>query len=101
MVRALVLPNLGEYGKLVGEEGGEGTGRGKEDAEMVVGAVVGVLETLVDGQRVGGVGKGEEEEEEEEEEQRNERLKEKVGDVIAARVLQTGRRELVEAILDA
>ncbi|MCJ1475808.1 hypothetical protein MMC13_004472 [Lambiella insularis] len=91
-VRVLVLPNLKDYGKLL-QEAIEGNGPAKADAEMAVGAVLGVLERLEEAKgakMTNGYAV---------DEQENSRLVEKVGELLAARILGLGRPHLVQAVL--
>ena len=95
-MRALILPTLKEYARLL-EEVIEGDGTGKVDAEMVVGVVLSALETLED-ERGGmngiqdGYGDGDE---------GRKRLSERIGGFLTERVVAMGRPGLVRAILDS
>ena len=93
-VRVLIIPNLKEYGKLL-QEAIEGGTPAKADAEMAVGAVLGVLEkleekrppSLTNGYSVN--------------EQENSKLVEKVGEYLSSRIVRMGQPHLVQAILEA
>ncbi|MCJ1247950.1 hypothetical protein MMC30_005165 [Trapelia coarctata] len=92
-VRVLIMPNLREYGKLL-QEAIEGGTPAKADAEMAVGAVLGVLEKLEEGRPpslTNGYSVNQRE---------NSKLVEKVGEFLSSRVLQMGRPHLVQAILE-
>lgn len=86
-VRVLILPNVALFVESVALE------RGAQEAEMCVGAVVGVLKMLEE-DAVGGAmqdGMGEE---------LRGRLAERVGEVVAEEVWKLGREGLVRAILE-
>ena len=94
VVRVGIMPNLKEYSKLL-HEAIEQDLPTKADAEMVLGAIVGVLGgleeegvALVNGYSSGNV------------EELREKLDEKVGELIGERVIGLGRPRLVQAILE-
>ncbi|MCJ1434309.1 hypothetical protein MMC27_003676 [Xylographa pallens] len=92
-VRVLIVPNLKEYGKLL-QEAIEGNTPAKADAEMAVGAVLGVLEKLegVSSTRLtNGYSVNDRE---------NTKLVEKVGELLGARIVAMGRPHLVQAVLE-
>ena len=92
-VRVLIVPNLKDYGKLL-QEAIEGGTPAKADAEMTIGAVLGVLEKLEDeagmnltnGYSVS--------------EQENTKLVEKVGGLLSSRIVGLGRPHLVQVLLE-
>ncbi len=89
------MPNLREYGELL-QEGLEGSDEGKrKDAESVLGALVEAVKAL-EGDSMGvmnGFSTGDAEDV-------KEKLKDKVGSLMAERVLELGRPKLVKAILE-
>lgn len=94
VVRALIVPNLGEYDRLILREAIEDDAKRKE-AEMVIGAVVEALESLDDrglgmanGLANGDAGLGQ-------------RLQERIGELVGGRILDLGKPALVKAIMDA
>ena len=94
VVRALIVPNLGEYDRLILKEAMEDDAKRKE-AEMVVRAAVEALETLeekglgmTNGYTNGDTALGQ-------------KLQDKVGELIGRRILELGRPRLVKAILEA
>jgi transcription initiation factor TFIID subunit 6 len=94
-VRVLILPNLREYCDLL-QSAFESGGSAKEDAEMVIGAVLGVLAELeeegtplVNGFASRNV------------EEQKAKLGEKIGPLLAARAVKEGRPKLVQAIMQA
>ena len=92
-VRVLIVPNLKEYGKLL-QEAIEGNTPAKADAEMTVGAVLGVLEKLegVSSTRLtNGYSVNDQE---------NTKLVEKVGELLGVRIVAMGRPHLVQAVLE-
>ncbi|KAL8744678.1 MAG: hypothetical protein Q9190_003101 [Brigantiaea leucoxantha] len=106
VVRALILPNLKQYEVLVREpleeEGGGDVGGGlesgkREEAEAVLTALVGALQMLEEDVVVGltnGYTSGDGEEQ-------RQRLSEKVGSLIAGRIVEMERPRLVKAILES
>lgn len=93
-VRALIIPNLKDYSKLLQE--GLDTGHPtNQDAEMVIGAVVGALKALeVDsGVLVNGYASGDVE-------SQKRKLETKLGSLIAARILREGNPRLVQAVVE-
>lgn len=93
-VRVLIMPNLREYGKLL-QEAIEGNTSAKADAEMAVGAVLGILEKLEEGRPpslTNGYSVNVQE---------NSKLVEKVGEFLSSRIIQMGRPHLVQAVLEA
>jgi transcription initiation factor TFIID subunit 6 len=98
-VRSLIVPNLNVYGGLLKEamEGEGKEGKGKVDGEMVVGAILGALEMLLEeegGESLLTNGSGNDEE-------MRKRLEEKIGEYLAGRVMREGRKGLVKAIVEA
>jgi len=93
-VRVLIMPNLKEYGKLL-QEAIEGNTPAKADAEMAIGAVLGVLEKLEEG-RAPSLTNGYSVNVQE-----SLNLVERVGEYISSRIVQLGRPHLVQAILEA
>ena len=92
-VRVLIIPNLKLYGELL-QEGMSSGSPAKEDAEMAIGAVLGVLQSLEDDVVAltnghSGV------------EAKEGRLVERIGELLARRVMATGRPKLVDAILES
>ena len=93
-VRILIVPNLKEYGKLL-QEAIDGATAAKADAEMAVGAVLGVLERLEEAgsmRLTNGYTVDEHE---------NSKMVEKVGEFWSSRILGMGKPHLVRAILNA
>ena len=94
-VRALILPNLKDYGELL-KDALEGADEGKSrEAEMVLRLLVNALKDL-EGDSLGianGFSAGDAEE-------MGEKLREKVGSLIAERILELGRPKLVKAIVE-
>lgn len=95
VVRVGIVPNLKEYGRLL-QEAIEQDLPTKAEAEMVLGALIGVLSDLekegvplVNGYSSGNV------------EELRGKLDEKVGELIGERVMGLGRPRLVQAILEA
>lgn len=93
VVRALIVPNLGEYDRLVLREAFEDDAKRRE-VEIVIGAVVEALETLEDkglamanGFTNGDGGLGD-------------RLQEKIGELVGGRILELKRPGLIKAILE-
>ncbi|KAL9608544.1 MAG: hypothetical protein Q9167_006637 [Letrouitia subvulpina] len=96
VVRALIVPNLKEYETLIrGPLEEEGSPK-QAEAEAVVTALVGALQTLEDD--VVGLTNGYASEDREDQGQR---LSDKVGDLLAGRILQMERPRLVKAIIEA
>ena len=95
VVRATILPTLKVYETLI-REPIEEDGSNKFDAEMVAGALLGALSGLQDDglMLTNGFSTGDEE-------QTRTQLSEKVGVLLASRVLDLGRPQLVKAILTA
>lgn len=96
VIRAIVLPSLKEYEILI-RDAMEDEGLLRKEAEMVLGALVGALQ-LLEQDSVGltnGFADGDGEE------GVRSRLKEKVGHLVAAKVLELGRPRLVKAILQS
>lgn len=91
------MPNLKEYGPLLREALAEGPPK-RDDAEMAIGAVLGALAALEE-DGVGAVSGSISKKAEGEEVRR--RLKEKVGELLADRVIKEGRQSLVDAVLDS
>ncbi len=95
VVRALIVPNLREYGELL-REALEGNDEGKrKDAEIVLGALVEAVKGL-EGDSLGlsnGFSTGDAEE-------TRRKLNEKVGSLLAERFLELGRPKLLKAILE-
>ncbi|MCJ1321834.1 hypothetical protein MMC15_007179 [Xylographa vitiligo] len=92
-VRVLIVPNLKEYGKLL-QEAIDGNTPAKSDAEMAIGAVLGVLERLEEASSTrltNGYLVNERE---------NSKLVEKVGELLGARIVATGRPHLAQAVLE-
>ena len=103
VVRVIIMPNLKEYGKLL-QEAFEQDLPSKVDAEMVVGAILGVLETLKE-DRIRGVGgglltNGQDTEMDGGEGDKEQKVREKLGDFVGGRVLQAGKMDLVDAVLE-
>ena len=95
IVRVLILPNLKDYEILIRETMEEGESSRKE-AEIVLGALLGALQTL-EQDSVGltnGFANGDGE-------AVSVKLKEKVGPLITEKVLELGRPKLVRAILES
>ena len=94
VVRVLIVPNLKEYSKLL-QEAYDLDLPTKADAEMVVSAVMRALESLEEesGMLVNGYANGNLEE-------YRGKVEEKVGELIARKVLDLGRPQLVQAILE-
>ena len=102
----MILPNLKQYEVLVREpleeEGGGDVGGGlesgkREEAEAVLTALVGALQMLEEDVVVGltnGYTSGDGEEQ-------RQRLSEKVGSLIAGRIVEMERPRLVKAILES
>ena len=95
IVRATILPTLKTYESLI-REAIEEDGANKFDAEMVAGALLGALCCLQeDGLMLtNGFSSGDGE-------QTRAQLSEKLGGLLASRVLELGRPQLVKAILAA
>jgi transcription initiation factor TFIID subunit 6 len=93
-VKVLILPNLKEYGNLLQDAIAAGPPK-KEDAEMVIGAIIGTLASLEEeGNRlVNGHGGGDAEE------QRS-RLGDRIGELLASRLVAEGKLHLAQAILE-
>ncbi|MCJ1377740.1 hypothetical protein MMC17_000836 [Xylographa soralifera] len=92
-VRVLIVPNLKEYGKLL-QEAIEGNTPAKPDAEMAIGAVLGVLEKLeeVSSTRLtNGYSVND---------RQNTKLVERVGELLGSRIVAMGRPHLVQAVLE-
>lgn len=102
VVRALVVPNLKVYTEEVlkpGLEGSDGEIK-RVEAERVLIGILRALNTLVDddvpmmnGFANGHGGDGDD--------TRKAKLAEKVGGIVASKILETGRSELVRAVLDS
>ena len=94
VVRALIVPNLGEYDRLILKEAIEDEAKRKE-AEMVIEALVAALETLEEGGfgMANGFANGDS--------GLGQRVREKVGDLVGTRILELGRPRLVKMILEA
>lgn len=89
-VRILVVPNIKLYEDVIRPALDDDSGK-KQEAEMVVNSIVKVLKLLEeDVVTTGTVGDGE-----------LEKLKAKIGDIVAERVWKEGREVLVRGILDA
>lgn len=95
VVRALIVPNLREYGDLL-REALEASDEGKrKDAEIVLVALIEAVKGM-EGDSLGmsnGFSTGDAEE-------MREKLKEKVGSLVAERILELERPKLVKAILE-
>lgn len=97
-VRGLVLPNLRAYDAVLADALNGGGEQKRVEAEMVVGALLLCLQEVeraavaAGGGGVNGHAEGE---------RLRERLAEKIGDVLAERVVQLDRPEMVRAILEA
>ena len=94
VVRALILPNIGEYDRLILREAIEDDNRRKE-AEMIVEALLEAL-MLLEADDIGmanGNLTGDS--------SVNQKMKDKVGDLVGNRVLELGRSRLVRAVLEA
>ncbi|KAI4126112.1 MAG: hypothetical protein LQ338_003917 [Usnochroma carphineum] len=96
VVRALILPNVKEYESLLHEPLEDEGSPKQAEAEAVLTALVGALQTLED-DTLGGVngfanGDGE---------GQRQQLEEKVGPLVAGRVLAMGRPKFVKALLEA
>ena len=108
-VRTLVLPNLKDYEGLVLKDGMAADESKKAEAEMVVKAIMAGLESLERDSKVmlrlsNGSKKGTEDgNDNRDEEKRREsaRLADLVGEIIADRVLQTGKQTLIQAVLSS
>ncbi|KAL8829426.1 MAG: hypothetical protein Q9191_002017 [Dirinaria sp. TL-2023a] len=94
VVRALIVPNLSDYDRLILREAMEDESRRKE-AEVITEALVEALGSLeADGVGMAnGHANGDAE--------LNQKLKEKVGDLVGTRLLDLDRPRLVKAILEA
>ena len=95
LARKLFVPNLKEYGDYLREtlEGDDESKR--KEAEMVLVALVDAVKPL-EGDSIGmanGLSAGDAEEV-------KEKLKDKIGSLVAERVLELGRPKLVKAILE-
>ncbi len=93
VVRALIVPNLGDYDRLILREAFEDDAKRRE-VEMLIGAVVEALETL-EGKgptMANGFANGDGE--------LGERLQEKVGELVGGRILDLGRPRLAKAIME-
>ena len=89
-VRMLILPNLKPYDSLLKE--GIADDSRKQEAEMVIVAIMRALDlvekdAIVIGDKIGSDAR--------------EKLASKVGEIIASKVMESGRRRLVSAILEA
>ncbi|MCJ1447364.1 MAG: hypothetical protein MMC23_007875 [Stictis urceolatum] len=93
-VRALILPNLKDYSVLV-REGLDGGPPGDKDAEMVLGAIMGALNALIDATTVlvNGFKTADME-------ALKSNLEDKLGILVAERVARTGQLELAQAVLE-
>ncbi len=93
VVRALIVPNLGDYDRLILREAFEDDAKRRE-VEMLIGAVVEALETLEDKgpTMANGFANGNGE--------LGERLQEKVGELVGGRILNLGRPRLAKAIME-
>ena len=111
VVRALVVPNLAEYGTLLQEaiEGGGGGGDAagmkreelrRDEAGMVVGAILGALGSLEE-DYVGGLGVNGTGGDGREEEMLKSKVSEKIGPFLAGRIVGLGRPRLMKAIVEA
>lgn len=96
VVRALILPNVKEYEGLLREPLEDEGSPKHAEAEAVLTALIGALQTLEDDAlpRMNGVANGNGE-------GQRQRLEEKVGPLVAGRVLQMGRPQFVKALLNA
>lgn len=93
VVRALIVPNLGEYDRLMLREAFEDDAKRRE-VEMVIGAVVEALGTLEDEgpAMANGFANGDGE--------MGDKLQAKIGELVGGRILDLGRPRLVKAILE-
>ncbi|KAL9035300.1 MAG: hypothetical protein Q9214_006646 [Letrouitia sp. 1 TL-2023] len=96
VVGTLIVPNLKEYETLIREPLEEEGSPKQAEAEAVVTALVGALQMLEDD--VVGLTNGYASEDREDQAQR---LSDKVGDLLATRILQMERPTLVKAIIEA
>ncbi|KAL8697263.1 MAG: hypothetical protein Q9201_007216 [Fulgogasparrea decipioides] len=96
VVRALILPNLKEYESLLRDPIEDESSPKHAEAEAVLTALVGALQTLEDDVLgfTNGSANGEDDE-------RMRRLEERVGPLIAGRILLMARPRLVQAIIEA
>jgi transcription initiation factor TFIID subunit 6 len=95
VVRALVVPNLKEFEELYRGDLESGDPVKQPEAEKVLGAVLNVLGSLI-GDNVPTMNGHSAESAA----QVQERLSEKVGDVIASKITESGHMELAKAILE-
>ncbi|KAI4189268.1 MAG: hypothetical protein L6R41_001589 [Letrouitia leprolyta] len=95
VVRALILPNVKEYESVIREPLEDDGSPKKAEAEAVLTALVGALQTLEDDTMgtMKGLQNGDGE-------KQRERLEEKVGSLIAGRVMEIGRPKFVKALLE-
>ena len=93
-MRALIVPNLSDYDRLILREAMEDESK-KKDAEVITEALLEALESLEadDVEMANGHASGDAEV--------GQKLKEKVGEWIGSRVLDLDRPRLVKAILEA
>ncbi|KAL8936259.1 MAG: hypothetical protein Q9211_004272 [Gyalolechia sp. 1 TL-2023] len=96
VVRALILPNVKEYESLIREPLEDDGSPKKAEAEAVLTALVGALQTLEDDTMgmMKGLQNGSDEDP-------REKLEEKVGSLVAGRVLDMGRPKFAQALLEA
>ena len=94
-VRALIMPNLREYSKLL-QEGLEGASSASQAAEYTLAAILDALKTLEDesGPLVNGYASGDVE-------VKRNKLEGKLGPTITERVLQQGSPKLVQAVMES
>ena len=94
-VRALIIPNLKEYGKLL-QDGIEAGPPGSQAAEYTVAAIIDALKTLGDGNGplVNGYASGDVD-------VKRSKLEGKLGPTITDRVLQEGNPRLVQAVMES
>lgn len=93
VIRALVVPNLAEYDRLILKEA-MGDEAKRKEAEMVIRALIEALGTLDDkgpAMTNGYAGRGSE---------LGLKLEEKVGDLVGGRILDMGRPGLAKALID-
>lgn len=96
VVRALIIPNVGEYDRLILKESVEGDEGKRKEVALITDALVSAMSSLEE-QTLGlvnGYHSGNNEDV-------KEQLKAKIGELAAMRILELGRPKLVKAIMEA